>query len=325
MNHSRTLFALFAFMLCTALPGWAAPDLTFGSGSTKVEVYFPCNPQNSCNNDCHSVYLKAASAGNWTFNCAGAPPVSYFNTPYVCFNCTSFNVTFTFNGQSVSQFISVPNANPVVTASIGTASNCLMSAEAEDRGGVEALLCKLCVVSNSSSSASCPIESYLWKVTYNCPASPTFYFSGPGPHNVPIYPIIIHVCLTVTAGCTVKTVCRDFSCIFNCPGMAPDSVPVDLRLLEGLVLLEEPDAEAITLSPNPAHESLSLANLPDIPEVKYSLEMYDILGKQAAAYVLERQGTEANVQLNGIRQGLYIALVKDQNGKVLHTQKLVIE
>lgn len=334
MKHSNIAFISFVIALLCPIFLLAGPDLVFGSGSTRVEVYYACNSQNSCI-QCSAVYFKAASPGTWTFQCGGMSPINYSNTPYVCFtNCTSFNVTFTYNGQSSSAYINAPNAYPNVTANFVTSNGCQMlkeeqdedkdvELEAEDR---EALVCVLCVVdASTTSSPSCPIDSWRWTVTYNCPMMPTYYYNGPGPHNIPIHPVYINVCLKVTAGCTEKTVCKQYSCIRNCPGFA-DPNPSDIEILpsEIIQLLEEEKPD-IQISPNPTSGNIHIANLPDDPEDKSVVEIFDVLGRRVNSYSLEQAVSEADITLNDVPQGIYILVVKDKTGKLLHSQKLAIE
>jgi len=325
MKHSNIAFISFVIALLCPIFLLAGPDLVFGSGNTRVEVYYPCNPQNSCG-DCQATYFKAATSGNWSFQCGGGSPITYFNTPYVCFNCTSFNVTYTYNGQSSSAYISVPNPNPTLNANF-VPGNCPMLHEEKEEEAEEeekAAVCLLCLVdASTSSSASCPIESWKWKVTYDCPVTPTFYFNGPGPHNIPIYPINIKVCLTVTAGCTTKSICKYYGCIRNCTAFT-DPIPFDVLPSEIIQLLEE-ERPDIQISPNPTSGNIHIANLPDDPEDKSVVEIFDVLGRRVNSYSLEQAVSEADITLNDAPQGIYILVVKDKTGKLLHSQKLAIE
>lgn len=326
MKHPNIAFISFVIALLCPIFLLAGPDLVFGSGNTRVEVYYPCNPQNSCA-DCRATYFKAATSGNWTFQCGGGTPITYYNTPYVCFNCTSFNVTFTYNGQSSSAYINVPNPNPTLTANFVTGNCPMLHDEKEEEAEEEkAAVCLLCVVdASTSSSASCPIESWKWTVTYDCPLTPTFTYYGPGPHNIPIYPININVCLKVTAGCSEKTVCKQYSCIRNCAAFAePTPSEIELLLSE-IIQLSEEEKPDIQVSPNPTSGNIHIANLPDDPESKNAVEIFDVLGRRVNSYSLEQAVKEADITLSDVPQGIYILIVKDKTGKLLHSQKLAIE
>jgi hypothetical protein len=320
MKNLTVFLLLSAFAALHPASLWAAPDVVFGSGNTRVEVYYPCNPQNSCNNDCASTYLKASVAGNWTFQCGGGFPITYFNTPYVCFNCTSFNVTFTYNGQSSSAFISVPSAYPNVTANFVPSTGCQMQTQEGDASS-QSSVCLLCLRDASTTSASCPIETWKWVVTYDCPFTPTFMFNGPGPHNIPIYPINIKVCLTVTAGCTVKTICKYYKCIQNCQGAPADfsTIPIEIDEFGA----EIPDWD-IQVAPNPASNQVHISNLPSKPEDKNAIAFFDVLGRPIADFPLIQFGSDADVPLGDIPMGIYMVVVRNQAGKILHTQKLVV-
>lgn len=317
------IFTILLFGTITWLPQQlsAAPDMIFGTGNTRVEVYFPCNPQNGCSNDCAATQLKASVPGNWSFMCSGNPnPISYSNTATVCFNCSSFTVTFTYLGQTSTATVSAPFPN--INANFITTNVCQTPVTGPDVTTERAsAACLLCVV--STSTATCPIEAQKWKVTYDCPSTPIYNFVGPGPHNIPIHPINIKVCLTVTAGCE-KTVCKYYRCKYDCDAFA-EPAPFDVSPDEIIQLLEEEFVEEVMLWPNPTHGSVHVANLPETTEGKYSAELFDVLGRQVEAYSLEVFDNEADILIGDVAPGIYVIALKDSAGKTLHVQRLAVE
>lgn len=106
-----------------------------------------------------------------------------------------------------------------------------------------------------------------------------------------------NVCLTVTASCGTDNTC------------------------ESLVIANSSDVvetenSFLNYYPNPAKEQLFITNIPS--EVA-SISLVDISGKEVINYRLN--STQLELDLNDLSQGVYLLLVKDNNGQVLATDK----
>jgi hypothetical protein len=72
----------------------------------------------------------------------------------------------------------------------------------------------------------------------------------------------------------------------------------------------------LNYNPNPAKEKLFITNIPtDVS----SIALVDITGKTISNFTLKSNQLELNI--NDLSQGVYLLMIKDNNGNVIATDK----
>jgi CubicO group peptidase (beta-lactamase class C family) len=87
-----------------------------------------------------------------------------------------------------------------------------------------------------------------------------------------------------------------------------------INALECTFETNQPDYRSITISPNPATESVFIENI-DLEN--FTVELYDKTGK-----FLIKTRNQNQITLNGLANGIYVLYVKDNNGKPIQVKKI---
>jgi hypothetical protein len=103
-------------------------------------------------------------------------------------------------------------------------------------------------------------------------------------------------------------------------GTATEQEPVNTTINDGVNNNEQVEFNA-KLFPNPVSQTLTVYILGD--NTKKFLTIYDISGKVVFSYQITEMFT--NLDLQNLAKGMYIATVSLENGKLLHTEKIIKE
>lgn len=150
----------------------------------------------------------------------------------------------------------------------------------------------LSVTFTNSSTAG----SYSWDLgdgNTSALTAPTHVYSAPGTYTV---------CLTLTTSCGETTNCETVTVVDNDAAIG------------------ENDANSTLLFPNPAQNVVTLSTTNTSAA---SIELVDVLGQIVLTQKVNSEITE--IALKKFETGTYIYFVKDSEGKVLHSDKLIIK